>query len=97
MDAAYMHDPFPTPFKDEVMDNLGGMKSYSFTNGFLGYHQVRIAKEYHKKTTFAIEWGSFSYNVLTFKLKNEPIVFSKIVVAIFKEFMHKFMKVYLDD
>jgi len=31
-------NPFPTPFFDEVLDNVGGQEAYSFTNGFSGYH-----------------------------------------------------------
>ena len=33
-----VHDPFPTPFTDEVLDNVGGREAYSFTDGFSGYH-----------------------------------------------------------
>jgi hypothetical protein len=32
-----LHDPFPTPFMDEVLENVGVHEAYSFTNGFLGY------------------------------------------------------------
>jgi hypothetical protein len=34
----FMHDPFPTPFKDEVLKNIGGKEAYSITNRFSGYH-----------------------------------------------------------
>jgi hypothetical protein len=34
---------------------------------------------------------------MPFGLKNSPIVFSRVVVATFKEFIHKFFEVYLDD
>ena len=37
---AYLHDPFPTPFTDEVLEGVGGQEMYSFTDGFLGYHQI---------------------------------------------------------
>jgi hypothetical protein len=33
-----LHDPFPTPFTEEVLDNVRGQEVYSFTDGFLGYH-----------------------------------------------------------
>jgi hypothetical protein len=33
-----VHDPFPTPFTDEVLENVGGWEAYSFTDGFSGYH-----------------------------------------------------------
>jgi hypothetical protein len=29
-----LHDPFPTPFTDEVLDKLGEYEAYSFTDGF---------------------------------------------------------------
>ena len=35
-----LHDPFPTPFTDEVLESVNEQEMYSFTNGFLGYHQV---------------------------------------------------------
>ena len=59
LNNASIHDPFPTPFTDEVLDNVGGQEVYSFTDEFLGYHQIRIHEEDRYKTTFAIEWGSF--------------------------------------
>jgi len=31
---ACVHDPFPTPFTDEALDNVGNQEAYSFTNGF---------------------------------------------------------------
>jgi hypothetical protein len=40
---ACLHDPFPTPFTDEVLENVGGQEAYSFTDGFSGYHQIKIA------------------------------------------------------
>jgi hypothetical protein len=35
---ACLHDLFPTPFKDEVLENVGGKEAYSFTNVFSRYH-----------------------------------------------------------
>ena len=59
LNDASVHDPFPTPFSDEVLDNVGGQEAYSFTDGFPGYHQIRIHEADRHKTTFATEWGSF--------------------------------------
>ena len=30
LNDACSHDPFPTPFTDEVLDNVGGQDAYSF-------------------------------------------------------------------
>ena len=78
-----VHDPFPTPFTDEVLEQVVGKESYSFTDGFLGYHKVRIVEEEKNKTTFIIKWGSFAYNVIPFGLENAPPFFSQFVIAVF--------------
>ena len=96
LNDACMHDPFPTPFTNEVLEGVGGQEMYSFTDGFLGYHQIRIAKEDRHKTTFFTEWGCFQYTVIPFGLKNAPVVFSQVVVAAFKDFIQKFLRVYMD-
>jgi len=97
LNDAYLHDPFPTPFTYEVLENIGGQEAYSFTDGFSEYHQIKIALDDTHKTTFVIEWGSYQYTVMSFGLKNTLVVFSRVVVAAFKEFIHRFLKVYLDD
>ena len=33
-----MHNPFPTPFIDEVLEGVGDQEMYSFTDVFSGYH-----------------------------------------------------------
>ena len=56
-----------------------------------------IVKEDQNKTTFAMKWGCFQYMIIPFGLKNVPTIFSKIVVASVKYFIHKFLEVYFDD
>ena len=43
LNDVFLHDPFPTPFTDEVLDNVEGQEVYSFTDGFSSYHQIKIA------------------------------------------------------
>ena len=59
LNNASIHDPFLTPFTDEVLDNVGRQEVYSFTDGFSSYHHIRIHPKDQYKTTFATEWGSF--------------------------------------
>lgn len=97
MNDACVHEPFPTPFTDEVLDNVGGQEAYSFTDGFSGYHQIKIMPEDRSKTTFANKWGCFQYTVMPFGLKNASMIFSCVVIATFKDFIHKFLEVYFDN
>lgn len=89
LNDACVHDPFPTPFKDEVLDSIGGQEAYSFTDGFSRYHQIKIVLEDSSNTTFMTEWGCFQYTIMLFRLKNSPVIFSCVVVLAFKEYIHK--------
>ena len=40
-----IHDPFPTPFIDKILDNVGRQGAYYFIDAFLGYHEINIALE----------------------------------------------------
>ena len=60
LNDACVHDPFLTPFTDEVLENVGGQEAYSFMDGFSRYHHIKIAPEDRSKTTFTIEWATFS-------------------------------------
>jgi hypothetical protein len=53
LNDACLHDPFSTPFTNELLDNVGGQEFYSFIDGFSGYHQIIIIKEGKRKTTVA--------------------------------------------
>ena len=57
LNDACVNDPFPTPFTDEVLENVGGQEVYFFIDGFFRYHQNKIAPEDQSKTMFATEWG----------------------------------------
>ena len=52
LNDASVHDPFPTPFTDEVLDSVGGEEVYSFIDGFSGYHQSGSMKKTGIKPPF---------------------------------------------
>ena len=41
----FLHDPFPTPFTYEIFESIRGQEIYSFTDGFSGYHQIKLVEE----------------------------------------------------
>jgi hypothetical protein len=84
LNDAFLHNPFPTPFTDEVLENVEGHEAYSFTDGFLGYHQIKISPEDRYKTNFPLEWGSYQYIVMNFGLKNAPTIILRVVITAFK-------------
>ena len=88
---------FPTPFSDEVLDQVAGKEAYSFTDNFFGYLKVRITNEDKHENTFTSEWGSFPYNGMAFGLNNSPIIFSRILIVAFQKFINKFLEIYMND
>jgi hypothetical protein len=44
LNDAYFHDPFPTPFTDEVLDNVGRQEVYSFIDVFLDTIRSRLPR-----------------------------------------------------
>jgi len=97
LNDACLHDPFLQPFTDEVLENVSGQEAYSFTNGFSGYIQINIVPEDRRKRTFAIEWACFQYTIMPFGLKKAVVIFSQLVIKVFKDFIHKFLELYFDD
>jgi len=75
LNKATKKDPYPLPFCDEVLNIIIGYETYSFLDGYLGYHQISIAFKDRYKRTFVIDWGAFVWMVMSFGVKNGPPTF----------------------
>ena len=49
------------------------------------------------KTTFTTHWGTYTYDVIPFGLKNVGATYQRAMVTLFHDMMYKEIEVYVDD
>jgi len=66
-------------------------------DGFSRYNHIQITLEDQEKTTFTCPWGTFTFRVLPFGLRNAPATFQRAVLGIFSDLIHECDEIYMDD
>jgi hypothetical protein len=88
---------YPLPRIDNLFDQLKDAKIFSNIYLRSGYHQVRIKEEDISKTAFRTRYGHYEFTVVPFGLSNAPIVFMCLMNGVFREYLDKFVNVFLYD
>jgi hypothetical protein len=88
---------YPLPRIDDLFHQLKDARIFSNIDLRLGYHQVRIRYEDINKTSFKTRYGHYKFTVVPFGLSNAPIVFMCLMNGVFREYLDKFVIVFLDD
>ena len=92
-----VHNRYPLPRIDELLDRLRGARLFMKIDLRSGYHQIRVHPSDVHKTAFHTRYGHFEFLVLPFGLTNAPATFMHLMHSTFREYLDDFIIIFLDD
>uniref|UniRef100_A0A8C7YBJ2 Gypsy retrotransposon integrase-like protein 1 n=1 Tax=Oryzias sinensis TaxID=183150 RepID=A0A8C7YBJ2_9TELE len=90
-------DKYALPLISSVFDSVQEARVFTKLDLRNAYHLVRVKEEDEWKTAFNTPLGHYEYLVMPFGLTNAPAVFQRLVNDVLRDFLNRFVFVYLDD
>ncbi|KAK3506178.1 hypothetical protein QTP70_012512 [Hemibagrus guttatus] len=88
---------YPLPLVPAALEHLCGATVFTKLDLRSAYNLIRIREGDEWKTAFVTPTGHYKYLVMPYGLVNAPSVFQDFIHEVLREFLHKFVLVYIDD
>ena len=88
---------FPLPLISDLVRTLSKAKIYTALDLKGAFNLIRVREEDVWKTAFSTRFGHYETLVMPFGLTNAPSVLQQMLNTLFKDYIGKFVLIYLDD
>ncbi|KAL0181316.1 hypothetical protein M9458_023722, partial [Cirrhinus mrigala] len=94
LNSQIIQQPYLLPLAPAALEELCGARVFTKLDLRSAYNLVRIRAG---KTAFVTPTGHYEYRVMPYGLSISPSVFQTFMNVVFREFLHRFVVVYIDD
>ncbi|KAL0167476.1 hypothetical protein M9458_035698, partial [Cirrhinus mrigala] len=97
LNSQIIQQPYPLPLVPAALEELRGAQVFTKLDLRSAYNLVRVREGDEWKTAFVTPTGHYEYRVMPYGLSISPSVFQTFMNEVFREFLHRFVIVYIDD
>ena len=90
-------DAFPVPHVKDALDSLRGARYFATIDFLSGNWQIPLTQQARARSAFCTHRGLFEFTMMPFGLSNASASFCRLMQLVFKDMLHKYCFVYLDD
>ncbi|KAL0176595.1 hypothetical protein M9458_028925, partial [Cirrhinus mrigala] len=97
LNSQIVQQPYPLPLVPAALEELRGAQVFTKLDLRSAYNLVRLHAGDEWKTAFITPTGHYKYWVMLYGLSISPSVFQTFMNEVFREFLHRFVVVYIDN
>jgi hypothetical protein len=90
-------DGYPLPHIDDILDSLGNSTCFTVLDAAFGFWQIPLHPNSVEKTGFCTKKGTYQFLTLPMGLSGSPSAYQRTMNNILKDYLGKFVYVFVDD
>ncbi len=97
LNAVTVRNSYPLPLITDIIEHVKGANYFTKLDLRSAYNLIRIREGDEYKTAFRTKYGHYEYLVMPFGLTNAPATFQSFINSVLRQYLEKFVILYLDD